>query len=309
MDIYESCRSIEQKVVMQFFGVDAPTAEASKPFREQRYWIHWKDELKHSGQIDCAHKVKTRAIIVEYKTLAGDVPGSPENIQLRDQVCLFDYNTPLLSEICAVVIQPLVTHSPRITVYKREHIAQAMKEMHDRVAASNNPNSPRVPGEMQCKYCRAATAGVCKEYNAWASPMVAKDVALVTTPVKDWSPSQRAGFCSMRAVAQKWLDNTTDAMKELLKADPDAIPGWMLEEGDERKTIINAQSVFERFSEMGGTLVQFMDCISIGKGDLKKAIAAHTKAKGKTLEKELEAVIGADFTTKVCEPSLSRKKD
>lgn len=308
-EIFDACKSIEEKLVAQFFKVDEEAAAKSKPFRETRYWIHWKDDLKHSGQIDCSHRVKTRALIIEYKTLAGDVPGSPENIQLRDQVCLFDHNNPLLTEIGAVVIQPLVTHSPRITVYERRHITQAMKEMHDRVAASNNPNSPRVPGEIQCKFCRAASAGICKEYNAWASQMIAKDVSLITVPVKDWTPVQRTSFCNMKSVAQKWLDDTADAMKELLKSDPEAIPGWTLEEGDERKTIVNAQAVFERFSETGGTLVQFMDCIGVGKVDLKKAIASITKARGKTLEKEVEAVIGTDFTTKTCEPSLARKKE
>jgi hypothetical protein len=313
MDIYEACRKIEQKVVMQFFGVDAATAEASKALREQRYWIHWKDDLKHSAQIDCAHKVKTRALIVEYKTLAGDVAGSPENIQLRDQVCLFDHNyAGMLTDIGAVVIQPLVTHTPRITIYKREHLPQAMKEMHERVAASNNPNSPRIPGELQCKFCKAASAGTCKEYNAWAGQLAVSGSGIQTileTPCAQWTPQQCSGFLERLPVAIKWLEQCKEAIKSRLKADPDAVPGWMLEEGDERQTIINAQEVFSRFSEMGGSLTDFMNCISIGKGDLKKAIAALTKAKGKTLEGELNAVIGKDFTTKVCEPSLARIKE
>jgi Protein of unknown function (DUF2800) len=309
-EIYQACRTIEAKVVAQFFSIDQATAEASKPFREQRYWIHWKDDLQHSGQIDSAHKVKTRALIVEYKTLAGDVPGSPENAQLRDQVCLFDHNyAGLLTEIGTVVIQPLVTHSPKITIYKREHMAQVMKAMHERVAASNNPNSPRVPGEVQCKFCKAASAGVCKEYNQWAASSVMANTSLVDVPVSEWTPAQCVIFLDKMGVAQKWLDNCKEAMKARIKADPNAIPGWKLEDGDERQTIINAQSVFERFSEIGGSLAQFMDCIGIGKGDLKKSIAGITKARGKTLEKELEAVIGKDFTAKVCEPSLARKKE
>lgn len=309
-DIYAACLEIELKVVAQFFGISDPEIIANrKPWREKRYWIHWKDELQHSGQVDCAERMKTRALIIEYKTLAGDVPGSPENAQLRDQACLFDHNNPLLTEIGCVVIQPLVTHKPRITVYNREHLMRATKEMHDRVALSNTEGQPRVPGEHQCKFCLAAAHGKCPEYNKWAGALVVNDGSLLDLPVADWSPTHCAAFLDRMAIAQKWLSTAKDAMKERLKASPDSIPGWTLKPGDKRETIINIQEVFNRFSEIGGSLTQFMEIVGVGKGDLKKAIATVTKAKGKTLDAELKSVIGKDVEVKECAPELARVKE
>ena len=46
--------------------------------------------LQHSGQLDRVHRKGSRALIIECKSLVGDIPESPKNLQLRDQAALFD---------------------------------------------------------------------------------------------------------------------------------------------------------------------------------------------------------------------------
>ena len=108
-------------------------------------------------------------------------------------------------------------------------------------------------------------------------------------------------------VAEKWLDWCKAEMKKLLKADPESIPGYTLKEGNTRSTIVNAQSVFDRFSKSGGTLEQFMQCISVGKGDLKTALKEATKLKGKKLDEALDGVIAGNVETTQNEPSIVKK--
>ena len=133
-DIYDSCTAIEKAIVASVFGAEVLQMEAT-PVREKRLWIKWQDaaQNQHSAQLDCSYRKGPKALIIEYKTLTGDVAGSPQNMQLRDQVVLFDHNNPMLAEIYVVVIQPLVTHKPQLAVYKREDIAKSREGLYRRV--------------------------------------------------------------------------------------------------------------------------------------------------------------------------------
>lgn len=304
-DIYESCKAIEDKIVEKFFGPEIKDL-ARFPDREKRFWIQWSNGMKHSGQIDAAYRHKLKALVIEYKALPGDVPDSPRNMQLRDQAVLYDFNNQMLAEVATVVIQPLVTHSPEICVYNREQIVRARDEMFARVFKSNQPDSPRVAGEVQCKFCKAK--GNCPEYTKFVSGEVANSPAsLMLVPVSKWTPVQRVLFMERAAIVEKWIDTTKAEMKRLLKADPDSIPGYELTPGRNMSNIINAQKVFENFSSVGGSLDQFMGCIKITKEKLAAEVRVVTKAKGKKLNEAVEAIIGDNVERSVAEPSIGKR--
>jgi hypothetical protein len=67
--------------------------------------------------------------------------------------------------------------------------------------------------------------------------------------------------------------------------------------------------VFASFSETGGTLEQFMECITVGKTKLKEAVGAVTKKKGKSLDAALTEIIGGNVEAKTTEPTLSKTKE
>jgi len=307
VDTYEACNEIATKMVEKYFG------EGATPpvIRETRCWIYWADGLRHSGQIDAVFRSGTKALILEYKTLNSDIPGSPKNMQLRDQVCLFDTCNPLLSEIAVCVIQPLATHSPELCVYQRQDINRAREQLYLRVAESNKPNAPRTAGEAQCKFCLFRLK--CPEHNKWAGSMVVAqsqmDVVpdIIDRPVVEWTPQMRVVFLDRMPIAQKWLDDCKAEMKRLLAENPDAIPGYELKAGNKRETVTNPQGVFDRFSARGGTLEQFMACISVAKTKLKEQLAAVTKSKGKKLAGELEELTAGLVEVKKNEPSIERK--
>jgi hypothetical protein len=304
---YEACNAIVQKILPQFFGQDIKDALAI-PTREKRFWLTWADGLKHSGQLDAIYKRATKALIVEFKTLNGEIAESSRNMQLRDQAVLLDFNVPLLSEVGVVVVQPLVTHSPEICVYKREDLLRARNELYARVNASNNPTSPRKAGEIQCKFCRARSG--CPEYNAWAGREVAatpETESLIEKPVFQWSPAERTVFLDRAGVIEKWIDNCKMELKKMLKADPEAVPGYELKPGATKGTIINPQAVFDNFSKVGGTLDQFMKCVSVTKSALEVEVRTVTKAKGKKLEDAVDAIIGENVQKKQNEPSIVKK--
>lgn len=307
--VYESCVSIESKLLVQVFGGDAASIV---PIREKRYWVEWKTDrftLKHSGQIDCVYRKGTKALIIEYKTLPGDVPDSSKNQQLRDQVALLDANTGMLSEVVVVVIQPLVTHSPELCVYGRPEIERSKREMFERVSMSSLENAPRIAGELQCKYCRAKMG--CSEYqrsNGESLPSVIV-AGLTEIPVSQWTLEHRRLFLDRRKSAQDWLDNCELECKRLLESDPGSVPGWCLKPGRITEKVTDPQKVFDRFSSKGGSLEQFMACLDVGKTKLKDMTKSVTKLKGKKLDDEMDALFDGCVESKQSAPTLAKTED
>lgn len=277
-DIFDACREIEKKLVGEFFP---ESTERMRVFREQRYWAKVDKQFEHSGQPDAVFRQGGKALIIEYKTLPGDVPESNRNHQLRDQAVLVR-GALLVPEIGVAVVQPLVTMTPTVCLYTKAELDQAEKEMFDRVRASNNPDSPRRAGELQCKYCRAKS--VCQTYQNWVGTLLPAPVSLFEVPMASWTGEQCAVFCAGRAAAQKWLDDATEAVKERLKANADAVPGWELKPGKTRTKVVDANGLHGRFLELGGKSEDFLKCIDVVKGKLEGILREATGKKGKELK-------------------------
>lgn len=315
LDIYESCVAIESKIVDRLFG---PERSKAKVFVEQRFWVKVKAVgldptalvsanvyYDHSGQPDKIYRLGPRGLIIEYKTLAGDVPVSAENQQLRDQVVLAAGNL-VLTEVMAVVIQPLVTHDPVPCLYDATSIKQAEEEMFERVRRSNNPKSPRIAGELQCKFCAAKS--ICKEYAIWAASLLPARITLPDLPVSEWSVEHRVAFCEGVGAVEKWIEDNKEAMKQLMSENPDAVPGFYLKPGAIREKVTDPEALFARFVELGGTLDQFMACVSIIKGNLEEQTRSVTKLKGKALKSKIESLLEGITESKQNAPSISKIK-
>jgi hypothetical protein len=302
--IYLSVLEIEKKLCVKFFGPEVEGLTPN-PVKEKRFWSNWADPaFKHSGQVDRAHRKGTKALIVDIKSLAGEVVESPSNLQLRDLACLFDMNNTALLEIGVAIIQPLVTHSPEICVYTRGDLMKARTEMYARVEASNKPNAPRIAGPVQCKFCRSKSA--CKEYSAYVGSLLPVPKSFVDVPVASWTPEQRQSFCDNFDIAQKWLNAAWEAMVAGAEKDGGFVPGYQLKDNPQRGTIINLQKVFDRASELGIPLADFLEKSTIGNGNLKELLRSFAKLKGKALDMAADKVIGDD--EKLSAPSRSLKK-
>lgn len=305
---FDACREVEKKLVAQYLG-----DVAYKVQRHERFWARWPNagrDFAHSGEADVVFRFGTKALILDYKVLAGDVAESPKNMQLRDLAVLVKANTLLLEEIAVAIVQPLVTHSPELCVYTNADLERALTEMMARVERSNDPKSPRVAGEVQCKFCRAKK--VCVEFSRWAGstlPVViepVKQVLVFQVAMDLWSPEERALAASIIPLATKRLDEIKEHLKGLLTADPSSIPGWQLKPGAVRETITDAQQCFDRFATEGGHLPEFFPCIKVEKGKLKEALAKVTNSKGKALKVKLDALLEGITESNQNSPSLER---
>lgn len=310
-EVFDACRKIEKAEANRFF---TPEDGQVRVFREQedgssRLWCQVPDGrggyFKHSGLPDVIFRAGKKALIIEYKTLAGDVPESADNRQLRDQAVLLKGNVPGIELIGVLVNQPLVTHSPVVCVYDTAALKRAEHEMFDRVRASNDPNAQAIAGKRQCNFC--AAKNYCVEYQRWAGAMVPAMLNVLDVPVSAWTPEQRGYFCDNYSIASKWLDTSRAECERVLAEDPAAVVGWELKPGSIKETIIQPETVFQKFCQVGGTQEAFMTCVSVGKTKLKEALAKVTGAKGKSLDEAIKVVTAGCVSASQNKPSLVKK--
>lgn len=320
VDVYDSCKTIEAKLVKAVFG-DKPVIA----FREQRYWCKIQVTrppggnpalsshivLEHSGQADVVYRSGPMALCLDYKTLQGDVEDSPKNLQLRDLACLVKGHFVTVDQIATAIIQPLVTHDPEVCMYDNSDLARAEAEMFARVAASNALGAKRVAGETQCKFCLAK--GKCVEYSAWTGGMmptgnvepVVKEL-IFQTAMEAWTPNQRAIAASLLGPAGKALDEIKEFLKDGLAQDPTFVPGWTLTAGTKRESIKDPQACFDRFAGMGGKLEDFMATVSVGKTRLKEAVNKVTGSVGRKLDADVAKLTEGIVEASVSAPSLKK---
>lgn len=307
--IADACREVEKKLVLQVFGLDAkPTA-----WSEQRYWCRFKHTiagketiLEHSGQADKAYRYKTQALVIDYKTGPAEQKESSRNLQLRDLAVLLSGHL-LVPTVYTVVVQPLVTMTPEICIYNQGDLQQAKTNMYARIAASRQPDAPRVAGQIQCRYCRATK--VCAEYQKWVTGFLPAERSIVGVPIDHWSAEQCAVFCAGRAAAQRWLEDAEEAMKARLKASPDAIPGWCLKDGKNRRLVNNPSELFNRFRATGGNQDQFLKAIKVVVEDFKESLKEVTGLKGKPLDIKVNALLEGIVDVRQDKPSLAKKRE
>jgi hypothetical protein len=304
-ETFDRHREIEKKLILQMFP-DESGARPIKVFREERFWCLVDGKWEHSGQADLVVRRGNQALIMDYKSLPGDVPEASNNRQLRELAVLVK-GTLLVDEVATVINQPLVTMSPEVCVYTAEDLKSAEEEMWVKVRNSNAAAPAANAGEVQCKFCRAKR--VCPEYNRFAGSMVPGFMSIVDVPVESWTPKQRAIFCDQYAVAENWLQEVKTAMKEGLQGDPGFVEGWTLRPGNRIETITDPQVCFQRFATLGGKVEQFMGAVKVQKTALREAINALTGAKGKALDQAMQAVTEGIVAVNQNAPSLVRVKE
>jgi hypothetical protein len=317
-EMFDSCREIERKLIAQIWnGESDPT---NRVWKEQRYWCkvesgprhtdQHKDQpvlYLHSGQADFVNRRKNIALILDYKTGSGDVPESPKNEQLRDLAVMVWRTLIGVDEVIVAIVQPLATYSPELCRYTRPELEQAEEEMWERVRKSNDPKSPRVAGDVQCKFCKAK--GVCKEYAQWAASLLPEKPTPLAIAMSEWSLEQRSAVAEHLPRLRKLLDDAEGFLKAALTADPEGVPGFFLKPGITRETINDPQELFNRFVQSGGTLEQFMASVGITKKKLEEQVRVVTNTKGKALKSKLEEMLQGIVDAKQNAPSLARKED
>jgi hypothetical protein len=279
LNTYERCLEIEEKAVKQFFGEEANDLMT---VAEERFWVFIENKYRHSAKVDRVYRSKTKALVLEYKTLPGDHATSSSNAQLRDQICLVHGNL-LANEIGGLVVQPLVTMTPELVVFNAETLSSAITEMFARVTASNL-GSERTAGPIQCAFCRAKF--LCPAYEKFTAESMPMMNTFVDSPVDLWTAEQCGVFLERCGMAEKWLDAAKFAIRRRIEAG--LLPGWKIGEGDKNFKVTDMNELSIRIGALGISHVDFIKICHPNKEAVTKLVRAATKTKGKGLAAEVE---------------------
>lgn len=303
-ELHDNCKIIEARLVAQFFP-NVPV-EKLKVFRHRRAWVRVPPGMwEHSGELDVLYRYGTRGLIIDYKTLPGDKADPPQNQQLRD-LAVLNSGSLLLDELGVAIDQPLVTWAPEICVYNKAALKRAEAEMFERVRQSNRPDAPRTPGEVQCKFCKAARLSRCPEHKTWLAPALPAALDL-RAPFEKWTETEFVAFLKLEPAASDWLENGKKAAKAFMEAG-NRIAGFALGGQKTYTNVTDIQEVFNRWTALGGNMKQFMAALSVQNGKLKEQLSEVTGARGQKLEKALTALLADCISTKKSALSIVKGK-
>lgn len=306
-EVAEKCRRLKGESLEAVFGMVTPDQE----FRERRFWLPTNS---FSGKADYIAIHDNKALILDYKTGRADVEEAKGNLQLRALAVLLWLNDGMIDSVTVGIIQPFASPQLSLCEYSTEELGKANVELHDILAKANHSEAPRIPGEKQCKYCKAKavcpqaiglTLGVAKDGSAMMEKPTQEQVAAVVAAMP---ADNLANLLDRCRVAEMVIEAAKDNAKSRIQAGED-IPGYRLKDGSTRTTITNPAKVFDRFNQQGGSVSDFLACITVKSGTLKASFKALTGAKGKGLDLEYAALIEGCSETKETAPQLERVKE
>lgn len=236
-----------------------------------------------SGQFDGMAIDGHRAILYDYKTGYLEAIDASRNLQLRCLAVLVAEEWPQVTEITATIIQPRLRPEVSVVQYSSADLQIARVELNAILERAYSPGAPRQPGPIQCKYCKAKAD--CPEAVALAESLARVDGAVI--PVE-----RLPELLDTCAAAEKIIKAIRQKAKDLIEADPSAVPGFFLKQGAMLSTIVNPQKLFNRCNERHSILPhEFVQVCDVGKGKLKALLKEASGLKGKALETEMAVML------------------
>ena len=197
------------------------------------------------------------------------------------------------------------------------------------IAATQDPNAPRIPGDKQCKWCRAAATcrarldsvaggmftalgGHPKEPEVAPGPLppvasvdIIQDIAelKLTQPVSDVTPNEMGAILDQAPLIRGFLNDIEARAKEMLGKGA-RVPGWKLVPGRNSKKWTVEDSEVEKVLKSCG--LRITD-IYERKVPTPAAAEAKVKIKGRKQMEKLEPIIKLQPGAPVLAPTSSPK--
>jgi Protein of unknown function (DUF2800) len=275
--------------------------------REKRLWLRQGIEPVHSGQYDCAYRSSDhrRALVLDAKTLYGEIEPAQYNDQLRELVALFRFNYPALEHYTVAILAPNQPERISIATYDQLEAELALRLLRLSLFESADPGAPRTPGA-HCTHCPARLQ--CEEARSLIGhPYSVKkriDAGEFVLPLGE----KGARLLEEIKTAKTVLADLEEAYKAELKTDPDCLPGWTLSNGRKLRTIPEVEKALEAWSSHRYAMSDFLACTDLVLGRLEEKLAVSTGKVGKGLANHFNDIFGPLVVTSMSQPSIVRSR-
>ena len=287
----------QRDMVMDLTFPDWREKPPSLIVKEERIWYRGK---RYSGKADFIAIRGTTALIVDYK--CGRMPVTPakDNGQMRWNVALMDHKYAF-DEVTMALIQPRCGPVSMHT-YNDKAVAAARRKVTSTLRKMEGKNPKMRAGDKQCKYCKAKRLCPALEEK--------QGVIASITNVNALTPAQLSDVMGVLPAVEARCKAIKDHAKELLKENPDAVPGYELTTPNPSRSIIDPLSAMS-LAEHDGLLDKdyFISCCSVSITKLQKAIAEYADMKPADVRRRMNTVLGHTILEKKREPSIRKVAD
>lgn len=283
-----AARLMKERLPASDISLKPPAEQCST---EIRIWGKTPAGNEFSGQYDLAivNDAVGFAVIIDHKTGWRKVQPADQNRQLRALAVLLNQATGIKT-IFVGVVQPNLGH-PSVAVYEGPILEAAKAETFEVVDAVR-PDAPRHPHPDACRYCRAKH--ICPE----ATGLV-MNFATGKLP-EDWT-----SVLDQLEIVEQISNDLRARAKALLTQTPDAIPGWKLKPGAQRRSIAEAGAAYMKIKDVVSA-PEFLECCTVKVGALTTIYAVKGKIKRPEAAKALASRLGDSLIVKETSPSLVR---
>lgn len=276
---------------------------------EQEFAFHHEEQELFRGHPDrvLIYPKQKIAVIIDRKFGYKKVQPAELNLQLRAYICMVA-EVYECDRYYGSIVQPRFSDKAFSARYTRKDIVKSRAEIIASWNEAHKPDAKRFASAMACDFCRAKA--ICPEYSAWAFAVE----KIKHLPTATWTPDQWDIFLSRRGELTKFIDACYEDARRIKAANPEAIPGWELVPGHERRIITDIVGAWEALSGQGIlTAGKFSDCCKLALGDLEDAIWNALKDTPKKMtQKQVKEFVNGLFAAcidrKRNEPSLVKSE-
>jgi CRISPR/Cas system-associated exonuclease Cas4 (RecB family) len=261
--------------------------------QEERLWLRKGIRPLLSGKPDEVLRQGARACVIDHKFGSYRVEDPLDNQQLAIYALLVSRDDTTIEEVTAQILSPYFDFEP--VVYGREELDQLYRSVLIVVASLDDPGDA-VPGD-HCHFCPARL--ICS-----AAKNEALDAALakvIELPLGEGA----AELLEQIKRARSLFAEIESHYKRLLEETPGAIPGWMLEPGDIRRSIEDALALHERTSDQL-SLRELLSCCSPSVPALERMWAKKNGVPATQAKEGFKHFLGSLLIEKRTAPSLRR---
>lgn len=230
--------------------------------REERLWLHDGLFPIFSGMADYIRiqPKNARAAIMDVKTLWARAQDPRENDQLWSLGVLLMENFPEIERVTLQIISPKYHYQSQLV--NRSELEEYGAKLRLAIHAANGISIP-IPGDW-CKHCHGLL--ICPKVKREASQYIVKTELPYALPLGD----KGAKLLSELERIKKFVTEAEKFYKLSLAREPDAVPGWILEPGDEVRSFVSSPDVIkEKVVPLIGENA-FWNSVTVGIGALEK---------------------------------------
>ena len=280
LEVAENCTDYALEMISKFLD-----GMVGKALIEQKLEYKDGEEVLFYGTADYIAIHGKEAILIDWKTGYSDLVDAEDNLQaVAYSVALAQKYD--LEKVYACLYNPTNFQKTCYEYTEFENMAGHIKAI---IKATED--DPKLnPGELQCKYCKAALHGTCNAFLETQNKLAvtAKNTSSeIIAQLSDDMLVEAFEKCKLIDGFKKQLETE---LKERLQSNP-IVAGYFLKERAGRRQI---SDINEAYSICSGfmTANEFLDCCSLS---VPKLEAAHKKAtglKGKSAKEDFEIELG-----------------